>query len=336
MDLLQILSNTALHFVFFGVNLILLPALVIRLTESYSSSINRNSKIGNIRNILRLPLDLALMIVLLPVWLIFGNFKENVNSFKSGFNLGAASKTDLDIETAVNLVDDFFEKLDLTPPIYSFWKQIGFYIDKVICLCAPSAVAILMVYWLLPNTYAAVAANIDSWIAFKSGTPNLAFFTDMALTFKSIIWDGFIWGALNENILYLVLIIVVSIFVLGLVKMNMLYVDAPDYSGNIYADEKSRILDENGKVIVDERGIVHKTKRIFFKTWKCLPTLAIVLLAFNFIFAFINYQAYVGVAGAMNSVGMVVLLVLLVQIILTLIFTCPKMFINFVKNKIGI
>jgi hypothetical protein len=94
--------------------------------------------------------------------------------------------------------------------------------------------------------------------------------------------------------------------------MNVLYGDVYYFNEGVYEGEK---------------------KRIFYKTWKCLPTLALVLLAFNFIFAFINYQSYVQIASMINSIGMIVLLVILVQIIITLAVTCPRLILNSARKR---
>lgn len=330
MDILQVLTNTALQFVFFGVNLILLPALVIRLTESFANGFNPT--LATIRMWIKMPLNLVLTIIVTPIQFIFANLKANINVFKLSFEVGRSAM--YDVGTQISLLEELYDEIDVTPPIYNVWRQIGFYIEKILCLCVPSALSVLMVYLLLPETYASVAASIESWTAFQSGTPNLDFFTNMAVTFKNLIWDGFILGALNENILLFILIIVLAVFVFGIVDMNMLYADVFDFSGNVYADEKGNLVDDEGQIIMSRGGQMGKKKRIFFKTWMCLPSLAIALIAFNFIFAAINYQAYTQVASVMSNIGMIVLLVLIVQIIITLIYTCPKLIIKLIKSRV--
>ena len=333
MDILQVLGNTLLHFVFFGVNLILLPALVIRLTQSFANPFM--PKLSTVRMYLKQPLNTLITLITFPIHFIFGNGKTNLEGLKRGVKLGLAIASQ-DEGEQIALLEDIYENLDGTPPIFNIWRQIGFYITNMICFCAPPALTVLLISLLLPETYAGITARLGSWIALQSGTPNLAFFARMLATFKDIVWDGFIMGALNENILILLVVIVVSIFIFGAVDMNMLYVDVFDFSGDVYRDQEGNLVDENGTIIMSKNGKMGKKKRIFFKTWMCLPTLAIVLVAFNFIFALINYQAYLGVAYALNSAGMVALLVLIVQIILTLAFTCPKLLLKLIKNKIGI
>lgn len=306
MDVLQVFANVALQFIFFGVNLILLPALVIRLTESFANDFNPT--LANIKIWLRMPLNWALVIILTPIRLIFGNFKAVLDKVKLAQELCEWE----DFKTPIVFREDFYDNADITPPIYNVWRQIGYYIEIVISVCVPSALTIMMVYFLLPETYSIVASEIGSWTAFQSGTPNLNFFINMALTFKNIMWDGFIIGALNENILLLILVILLAIFVFGVDNMNVLYGDVYYFNEGVYEGEK---------------------KRIFYKTWKCLPTLALVLLAFNFIFALINYQSYVQIASMINSIGMIVLLVILVQIIITLAVTCPRLILNSARKR---
>lgn len=331
MNILQIFGNTVLQFVFFGINLILLPALVIRLTENYSSGINRNGKLITVRALLLLPISLIEAIILAPISLIFGNFREEREAANALKQVTYAKYLDVDAATITDLSEYAYAKIDTTPPLYNIWRQIGFYIKMIVSMYFPSIATLFMMRFLLPETYAGLASNINSWIAFKSSTLNLEFFTNMATTFKNIIWNGLVVSACNENIILFIVIVLVAIFIFGITDMNRLYIDVPEWSNGTFPDGKGNIVDENGDIIINEKGVICKTRRVFFKIWKCLPTLLIILLVSNFTLA-IFIPAYNTIADNINSIGMVVLLGAIVQMIITLIFTCPKLVLNFIKR----
>ena len=59
----------------------------------------------------------------------------------------------------------------------------------------------------------------------------------------------------------------------------------------------------------------------YYATW---PTMLVLISAFNFIFAIINYNTYLTVATVMNSVGMILLFAMIIHGAITLCITCFK------------
>jgi hypothetical protein len=160
---------------------------------------------------------------------------------------------------------------------------------------------ILSLALMLPNTFSGVVAGIGQWTVLQSGTTNLEYFKRMWGAFTDIIWNRLVMGGLNENTVLLVIFAVIVIFL-------------SDYFIEIYkeGDDDEDEDDEDAS----EEG---PADAIF-----PFPAVILGIILFNVIFWLVNPAAYATVSTAINSVGMILLLVMIVRVFASIVLLCSK------------
>ncbi len=288
-DFLKVLGNSALHFVFFGLNFLLLPNVIFKLMERIKNKQNN-----------------------IPQWLtyVIWFFPSLINQLvdfliKRPIMFITCNKRMAIPMKAPNGADTY--TLTYQPaPWWNVWKQLGLYICDMITMLVNPAIAIILLGLLLPSTFSTVSVDIGRWVALINEKPTLELLKNMLGIFKSITVDGIILGGLEENFLFLALWLVLAIVVFGFLYIPLAIETNEEINGEIV-----RVRHPNLDML-------------------CLPTVAIVFIVFNFITAFINYDFYLVISAIINSVGMVALFVILVEIAIWGIIGCS----DFVIEKI--
>lgn len=192
----------------------------------------------------------------------------------------------------------------------AYWKnplkQFGKYLSWIVYMIVPLAFPIAILYWLLPDTFSSVASVMGQWTAFQSGVPNIEFFTNMISLFKDIIWDRMILVGINENIVFFVIYIVVWI----------LYSDK-----SLRVIEKVHVTDDNGEPTGELKIEIVDT----VYSW---PMTAMMICLFNLVMALFNRGVYSAVSYSVNSIGMIVLLLIIMKEIVCILNLC---FVNISK-----
>lgn len=286
-DYIKVLANSALHFVFFAVNILLLPNVIFKGMERFK---NKTDELpGWVKMILWFfpsLINQGIDIILKrPIMFITGN-KIQRHTIKAPN--GAETYT-LTYQAA---------------SWYIPWKQFGVYVCDLITVFVNPLISILLLYLMLPTTFKNVCNGISGWVSFLGAHPNLDLLKNMAEKFKAIAWDGLIIGGLEENFIFLALWLVLVIFIFGF----------------MYIPLSIKILaDVNGERV---------EQRLANVDFRCLPTVAALFVAFNFATAFINYDLYHVISSAMNSFGMVILFVTLVELALWTVILCSDFIIE--------
>ncbi len=184
---------------------------------------------------------------------------------------------------------------------YNPIMQIGKYIANAVWILMGPALTILSLALMLPNTFSGVVSGIGQWTALQSGTTNLEYFKRMWSAFTDIIWNRLVMGGLNENAVLLVIFAVIVIFL-------------SDYFIEIYkeGDDDEDEDDED----VSEEG---PADAIF-----TFPAVILGIILFNVIFRLINPVAYTTVSTVINSVGMILLLIMIVRVFASIVLLCSK------------
>jgi hypothetical protein len=193
------------------------------------------------------------------------------------------------------------------------WKQLGVYIVWAIQMIVPLVFPIAVLYFLLPNTFTSVVAGLGQWATFQSGTPNLTFFTNMALMFKDIAWDRMILGAIRENILFFALFVVALYIYTDHCISLIVQVPMTDKNDIPTGDVKVKLYDP-------------------VYAW---PMTAIIILLVNLILATFLGSAYSTISYQVNSAGMVLFFVILVKEMAKIVLWCFKRSISFIINLKG-
>ncbi len=184
---------------------------------------------------------------------------------------------------------------------YNPIMQIGKYIANAVWILMGPALTILSLALMLPNTFSGVVAGIGQWTALQSGTTNLEYFKRMWGAFSDIIWNRLVMGGLNENAVLLVIFAVIAIFL-------------SDYFIEIYSEGDDE--DEDDDEEASESG---PADAIF-----TFPAVILGIILFNVIFRLVNPVAYASVSTAINSVGMILLLVMIVRVLASIVLLCSK------------
>jgi hypothetical protein len=182
---------------------------------------------------------------------------------------------------------------------YNPIMQIGKYVANAVWILMGPALTILAFRFILPETFAGVVSGLDQWTVLQSGTTNLAYFEQMWSAFRDIIWNRFIMGGLEENVVLLFIFAVILIFF-------------SDYFIVLYSEDEDN----------------HGPGDALFT----FPTIALVVILFNAIFALVSPAAYGAVSYSINSVGMILLLVMIIRVLASIVLLCSKAIIGIIWN----
>ena len=177
-------------------------------------------------------------------------------------------------------------------------KQVGVYLCDVLYILTPLAFPIIILYLLLPSTFSLVVSGLEQWVTFQSGTPNLTFFKSIAITFKDVLWHRLVLGGAQENIIFLTIYLVFLIFVFSDTYIS-LFTSKP------------------------EEGAPCDLEEMFLSdavySW---PMISFIIVVFNVVFSLFNTYIYSTVSYYINSVGMVILFVILVSKMANILGAC--------------
>jgi hypothetical protein len=122
--------------------------------------------------------------------------------------------------------------------------------------------------------------------------------------FSDIIWNRLVMGGLNENAVLLVIFAVIVIFL-------------SDYFIEIYKEgDDDEDEDDEDDEDASEEG---PADAIF-----TFPAVILGIILFNVIFWLVNPAAYATVSTAINSVGMILLLIMIVRVFASIVLLCSK------------
>ena len=180
---------------------------------------------------------------------------------------------------------------------YSPLTWIGDYLGNAIAFLGPLSLAIVAFGFLSPNSFSSVAESLKGWTEFSSGTPNLEFFSEMLNTFLDIVWNKFIIGTAQENVLLLIAIIFIFLFCTSGAYLHLEM--------------------EEGRKYVLLFG--------FFNS--------LLIIAFNIGYAMIDYSGYVSLASLINNAGIILLFVLIFGEIIEMLQFSTRKFISFISKR---
>ena len=174
---------------------------------------------------------------------------------------------------------------------------VGGYLASAVYILMPLVFSVVGLKFLAPAAFDSVVEGLKQWTTFSSGTPNFDFFAGMFNTFRDIVWDRFIIEIAKENILLLVGIIFLLFICLG-----SHYVDLDSANGRKY-------------------------------TYYVWVGSSILISGLNIVYAIIDYAGYVAISSVINSVGMILLFVLIVGEIIEIVEFSSSRLIGFIKKK---
>lgn len=102
---------------------------------------------------------------------------------------------------------------------YVPWKQLGIYLAFVVFSVVPIAVSVLLMKFLLPETFASLVGGIGQWTALQAGDMNLAYLKNMFDIFVELAWYKLLLGALNENFLLLFVLVFFITFIFPMIAL---------------------------------------------------------------------------------------------------------------------
>ena len=174
---------------------------------------------------------------------------------------------------------------------------IGGYLGDLLCLLTPLAFAVVGFRFLAPDSFASVAETLKRWTEFSSGTPNSEFFAGMFNVFWDIVWNKFIIGIAQENVLLLIAIIFVFFLCLSGAHIPLETKEGRGYA--LYAGIGASLL----------------------------------IICFNVCYAVVDYSGYVALSSVINAVGMILLLVLIIGEIVEICQFSGKKLISLIRKK---
>ena len=200
-------------------------------------------------------------------------------------------------------------------PLHSLkkpWRLVGLYISWVAYMIVPLLFPVAVLYFLLPNTFASVVSGLGQWVELQSGTPNLAFFTNMALVFKDIAWDKLVVGGLNENVLVFAFLIIVSV---------------------LYTDHSMPLIGEAPVIDENDEPTGDVEKKLAYEVYSWI-IIAIIICLVNVALAMFS-DVYLTISYQVNSVGMILLFVILVKEIIAITASCIKKIVKIIMKLEG-
>ena len=177
---------------------------------------------------------------------------------------------------------------------YNPIKQIGEYLSCVIWILTGPVIAILVLLLLLPDTFSSILIGLGSWTALASGALDLPYFVDMWNVFYDIVYNRLLVGGWNENPVFLIIFIILLVYLFSGTRIEW-YED--NYTWTMMADIPRKNVD------------AIQIPNDFY----AFPTMAILIIAFNVVFAILNPIEYTNVISIVNGIGMAVLLILLIK-----------------------
>lgn len=188
---------------------------------------------------------------------------------------------------------------------YNPIMQIGKYLANVVWILMGPFLTVLALAFMLPDTFSGVVAGLGQWTALQSGTTNLEYFGRMWSAFADIIGNRLIMGGLNENAVLLVIFGFIAIFL-------------SDYYIELYTEGKSSEDDEDYDEDENEsQGVPGEALFTF-------PWMALIIIIFNVVFWLVNPALYATASAAINSVGMILLLIMIIRVLASIILLCSK------------
>lgn len=191
-----------------------------------------------------------------------------------------------------------FNKKSIKEHWYNPIIMLGQYFTTAAWVLIDSAIVIFLLWVILPNTFGSVVEGLEQWTVLQSGTTNLEYFKEMLDAFIDIVWNRLVINGLNENAVLLVILI-------------FIFMTYSDHFCSFYKEGKS-------------------TPLVFL-----LPMPAIIIVLFNIIFATVDPAMYSIATPYINSVGMIVLLVIILKEMLDIALWCFKLIIKIVLKIIG-
>lgn len=284
-EIIMVVLNIIAQIMFFVVNIFILPWLASLVTDKFGS---------------RLPKWIDKPTLIIKSWTV--TMLSELLRFPILF-LSFNRPEDLDIAV---IGGELSVKYNYNSSKYYWYNpimQIGKYIANAVWILMGPTLTMLSLALMLPKTFSGVVAGIGQWTILQSGTTNLEYFKRMWSAFSDIIWNRLVMGGLNENAVLLVIFAVIVIFL-------------SDYFIEIYKEGDDEDEDDEDEDDGSEAG---PADAIF-----TFPVVILGIILFNVILWLVNPVVYATVSTAINSVGMILLLIMIVRVFASIVLLCSK------------
>ena len=182
-------------------------------------------------------------------------------------------------------------------------KQFGNYASHTI---DPALVTVILFFFtslLLPETFASVMEGLESWAALL-GKPFDVEHVGIAYNLAiDIVWTRLIVGGAHENLAFFILYAICFV-----TMVSTSFAPAVWYT-------------EDGEHISLWNNVAH------------LPAMALIIIAYNFIFALVDWTSYSATSAFVNTLSMKLLLIWLILLVARILILCFDKIIGSVIKK---